>query len=321
MFVDEARISVKAGNGGDGCKSFEKIRGKKYGRPSGGRGGRGGDSIIAADNNKQTLIDFRYNKHFKATSGRQGSSNNKKGEDGRDFLIRVPPGTVIRDAGTEEVLRDLKEAGEEVIIAKGGAGGKGNSKRNDATPGEKGQTKELYLELKLIADAGIIGYPNAGKSTLLSKITRAKPRIADFPFTTKNPILGVAQVGDYSFVVADIPGLIEGAHLGRGLGDRFLRHIERTKLLLHVVDMASIERENPNNSFKKLNKELQLYSSQLSLKRQIVVANKMDMPQAKELINEFKPAKTKKVYRISALTGEGIERLLKAIAFELKKVK
>lgn len=320
MFVDEAKIFIKAGDGGAGCKSFESVRGKKYGRPDGGNGGKGGNIVIAADNNKQTLIDFRYNKHFKAASGKQGSSNNKKGKDGKDCLIRVPPGTIIRDAGTEMVLRDLQSIGHEVIIAKGGAGGKGNSKKYDANPGEKGETKEIHLELKLVADVGIIGYPNAGKSTLLSKITSAKPRIADFPFTTKSPILGVTRVGDFSFVVADIPGLIEGAHAGRGLGDRFLRHIERTKLLLHIVDMAGVDERNPNDSFQKLNKELRLYSSELSCKTQIVVANKMDMPRAKEFIREFKPEKTKKVLRISALTGEGIKELLKTVASELKKI-
>lgn len=319
MFVDEANISVKAGDGGNGCRSFERIRGKKYGRPNGGDGGRGGDVVIVADNNKQTLIEFQFNKHFYATDGKHGSSNNKKGEDGKGRLIRVPPGTVIRDADMEMVLRDLRRVGEEVIIAKGGAGGKGNSKSRDATSGEKGETKELYLELKLVADVGIIGYPNVGKSTLLSKITSAKPRIANFPFTTKSPILGVARVGEFNFVVADLPGLIEGAHTGRGLGDRFLRHIERTRLLLHIVDMANIE-DDPNDVFQKLNKELELYSNELSRKTQIVVANKMDLPRARELIKKFKPKKIKKVYKISALTGEGLDELLKAIASELKNI-
>ena len=319
MFIDEAKIFVKAGDGGGGCRSFERMRGKKYGRPNGGDGGRGGNVVIVADNNVQTLIEFRYNKHFKATSGGQGSSNNKKGKEGKDCLIRVPPGTVIRDTKTKMVLRDLQKGGEEVIIEKGGAGGRGNSKGKDATTGEKGETKELYLELKLVADVGIIGYPNVGKSTLLSKVTNARPRIANFPFTTKSPILGVAQVGDFSFVIADIAGLIEGAHAGRGLGDRFLRHIERTRLLLHMVDMSYVSGGNPSNNFTKLNKELQLYSSQLSHKPQIVVANKMDAPGAEELIKKFRPKNAKKVYKISALTGEGIDKLLKAIVTELQK--
>ncbi len=321
MFVDEARIFVKAGDGGNGCNSLEKFAGKKYGRPNGGDGGKGGSVIIEADNNKQTLIDFRYNKHFKATSGKQGGSNNKNGEDGRGCVIKVPPGTVIRESGTEVLLRDLRQAGEKVLIARGGAGGKGNDKKREATLGEKGEAKELSFELKLVADVGIIGYPNAGKSTLLSRITSAKPRIADFPFTTKSPILGVAQVGDFSFVIADIPGLIEGAHRGRGLGDRFLRHIERTRLLLHLVDMSGIEERDPGDSFEKLNKELGLYSSSLRSKKQVVAANKMDIPRAKELIVGFKPAGVKKVHQISALTGAGIEKLLRAVASELRTEK
>ena len=320
MFIDEARIFVRAGDGGRGCQSIERIRGKKYGRPNGGDGGKGGNVIIAADNNRQTLIEFRYNKHFKATSGKHGGSNNKNGESGKDYIIRVPPGTVIRDAGTGALLRDLQRVGEEVIIAKRGAGGKGNSARREATVGGKGETKELNLELKLVADVGIIGYPNAGKSTLLSKITSAKPRIAGFPFTTKSPMLGVARVGDFSFVIADIPGLIEGAHAGRGLGDRFLRHIERTKLLLHLVDMAGVDGRSPSDSFENLNKELELYSGVLRQKKQIVAANKMDILRSEELIKDFKPGKVKEVYRISALTGVGVKKLLKAVASELNKI-
>jgi len=321
MFVDEARIFVKAGSGGNGCRSFEKMRGKKYGRPNGGSGGDGGDVVIAADNNRQTLLEFRYNKHFRAGSGVQGGSNNKKGADGNPRLIRVPPGTIVRDAANGTLLRDLRLAGEKVIIARGGAGGRGNSVRRDASAGVPGEEKELKLELKLVADVGIIGYPNAGKSTFLSKITRAKPRVASFPFTTKSPILGVARVGDFSFVIADIPGLIEGAHTGRGLGDRFLRHIERTGILLHLVDMASSEGGGPEARFIKLNKELGLYSRALESKKQVVAANKMDMPQAKEFFGSFNPGNAGKVYQISALTGEGVKRLLGAIVSELKKGK
>jgi len=319
-FIDEASIFVKAGDGGNGCRSFERMRGKRYGRPTGGDGGRGGDIILTADNNKNTLIDFKYNKHFKAASGTHGGSNNKAGKYGEDYILRVPPGTVIKDRETGLVLRDLKYHGDKVVIAKGGAGGKGNSVRRDATPGEPGEAKELYLELKLVADVGIIGYPNAGKSTLLSKITHARPRIASFPFTTKSPILGVAKVGESSFVVADIPGLIEGAHLGRGLGDRFLRHIERTRILVHLLDMAAIDGRDPNDDFVKLNHELAEYSESLKKKRQIVAANKMDSPEAKINIKSFKAAKPRKVYGISAATGEGIPELLKALAAELKKI-
>lgn len=320
MFIDEAWIYVKAGNGGSGCRSFEKIRGKRYGRPTGGDGGEGGNIVLAADNNINTLVEFKYNKHFKAASGRHGGSNNKNGEDGEDRLLRVPPGTIIRDKETGLVLRDLKKAGEKVIIAKGGAGGKGNSVRRGATPGEIGEEKKLYLELKLVADVGIVGYPNAGKSTLLSKITRARPRIANFPFTTKSPILGVACAGEFSFVIADIPGLIEGAHMGRGLGDRFLRHIERTRILLHLIDMASVDGRDPNDDFVKLNNELGQYGEELKKKKQIVVVNKMDMGEAKKNLRRFNACRGKKVYKISALTGEGLQDLLKIAAKELAKL-
>ncbi len=317
-FIDEAWIYVKAGDGWRGCRSFEKMRGKRYGRPTGGDGGSGGNIVLLADNNINTLIEFKYNKHFKAPSGGHGGSNNKAGEDGEDRILRVPPGTVIRDKATTLVLRDLREPGEKVIIAKGGAGGKGNSVRRDATPGESGEAKELYLELKLVADLGIIGYPNAGKSTLLSKITHARPKIANFPFTTKSPILGVARVGGFSFVVADIPGLIEGAHLGRGLGDRFLRHIERTRMLMHLIDMAGVDGRNPDDDFVKLNNELGQYSEGLRKKKQIIVANKMDMPEATKNLKHFKSASGKKIYKISALTGDGLEDLLKRTVNELK---
>lgn len=319
-FVDEAWIFVKAGNGGSGCRSFEKMRGKRYGRPTGGDGGSGGDIVLIADNNKNMLIDFKYNKHFKAESGAHGGSNNKTGEGGEDYILRVPPGTVISDKETRLVLRDLGKSGEKVVIAKGGAGGSGNSVRRDATPGELGEAKELYLELKLVADVGIIGYPNAGKSTLLSKVTHARPRIANFPFTTKNPILGVARIGGFSFVAADIPGLIEGAHAGRGLGDKFLRHVERTRVLIHVVDMAGVDGRDPNDDFVKLNNELAEYSERLKTKKQIIAANKMDITAAKANIKNFKAAGLKKVYRISAATGEGLSELIKAAANELKKV-
>ncbi len=318
MFVDEATISVKAGNGGNGCRSFERMRGKRYGRPNGGDGGRGGNVVIAADNNKQTLIQFRYKKHFVATSGLHGSSNNKHGRNGQDCLIQVPPGTIIRDADTGRILRDLCTSGERVVIARGGAGGKGNSVGHDACAGEIGEEKTIILELKLVADVGIIGYPNAGKSTLLSKISSARPRIADFPFTTKNPMLGVARVGSFSFVVADIPGLIEGAHKGRGLGDRFLRHIERTRLLLHLVDMAAVDGRDPKESYLSLNEELKLYSTLLGEKKQIVVANKMDLPRAQELFRTFRIDDALKIFAISALTGKGIKTLLKGIAAELR---
>ena len=238
MLIDQARIHVRAGDGGDGCTSFYRDRTVQRGKPNGGNGGDGGDVAFKVDKNVHTLLDFQYKRHFKAKRGSHGGSNNKRGKDGESFCIKVPPGTVIRDAKTGFILRDLTYDGEEVIIARRGRGGRGNTKRGEGMPGAKGEEKELLLELKLIADVGIIGYPNVGKSTLISRISRAKSKVADYAFTTKAPVLGVARCMDVDITFADMPGLIEGAHRGRGLGDEFLRHIERTKILLHVVDVA-----------------------------------------------------------------------------------
>jgi len=309
MFVDEAKIFVKAGNGGNGCRSFERIRGKVYGRPSGGSGGSGGAVIIKADNNKQTLIDYRYNKHFKAENGKHGSSNHKNGKRGRDSVLEVPPGTIIKEQGSGLLLRDLRESGDSVVIAKGGAGGRGNSVGHDATQGKPGEGRELLLELKIVADVGIIGYPNAGKSTLLSKLTDAKPKIAGFPFTTKEPNLGVVKYYDSSFVVCDIPGLIEGAHGGRGLGDRFLRHIERTEILLHVVDISGFDGRDPLVSYDKLNDELRLYSRKLASKPQIVAANKSDLTGFRRNIDGFRRHVKENLVEISSITGDGLGEL------------
>jgi GTP-binding protein len=321
MFVDEARISVKAGDGGDGCHSFYRdrfIRGR--GRPDGGDGGRGGDIIFIADGNIHTLLDFRYNQHLKAERGAHGSSNHKNGRAGEKMYVKVPPGTLIKDAGRGLVLRDLVKAGDSVVIAKGGAGGKGNSKNRPAEPGSPGEERTLLLELKLIADAGIIGYPNAGKSTFLSAVSSAHPKIASYPFTTKEPVLGVVRPHDgASFVVAEIPGLIEGAHEGRGLGDRFLRHVERTKVLIHLVDIAACEGRDPADDYANLNKELKLYSKELAKKEQVIGLNKCDLPGADENMKRFKKAyPEKKVFPVSALTGKGTRTLIQAA---YKKVK
>ncbi|MBN1871760.1 MAG: GTPase ObgE [Candidatus Omnitrophica bacterium] len=321
MFVDEAKISVKAGRGGDGCSSFERIRGKKYGRPNGGCGGRGGNVVIASDNNKQTLIDFRFNKHFKAKPGGHGGSNNRRGLDGEVCLIRVPPGTLIKDGITGLVLRDLVDVGQKVIIAQGGSGGRGNSPRHDAMRGEPGEERELLLELKIVADVGIVGYPNAGKSTILSKISSARPKIANFPFTTKSPNLGVSRVGDYSFIVADIPGLIEGAHRGRGLGDRFLRHIERTRLLMHIIDVSGLDGRDPCETYAGLNREIELYSSSLLSKPQIVIANKIDIPGSDKAVERLRARVKTRVLEVSALTGKGVKTAMKEVAAALKNLK
>jgi GTPase len=317
MFIDEAKVRIKAGSGGQGCNSFYRDafhRGMK-GRPDGGFGGGGGDVVFRADANIHTLLDFQYRQHLEAENGTHGSSNHKKGRRGADLIVRVPPGTIIRDAVTGLVMRDLAKPGENVVIARGGAGGRGNSKDRPAKKGSPGEEHVLALELKVIADAGIIGFPNAGKSTLISKISSAHPKIASYPFTTKEPVLGVVRIyDDARFVVCEIPGLIKGAHEGRGLGDKFLRHVERTKLLVHLVDAAGCEGRDPVSDYAVLNEELKAYSEELWAKPQVIALNKTDLPDAKENIKAFrKKHRGKPVYPISAATGEGIKELLEAV--------
>ena len=321
MLIDQAKIHIKAGDGGDGCTSFYRDRAVRKGRPNGGPGGKGGHIIFKVDKNIHTLLDFQYNRHFKAGRGRHGSSNNKKGKSGEDLKILVPPGTVIKDVATGLILRDLTAPREEVIVAVGGKGGSGNTKQRDATPGEKGEEKHVKLELKFIADVGIIGYPNAGKSTLISRISKAKSKIANYPFTTKEPILGIVGLDDTDLVFADMPGLIEGAHRGRGLGDEFLRHIERTTVLLHLVDVAEVDGRNSYEDYLSINRELALYGAHVAKKPQIVACNKIDLPQAKEKYKILEEKIGEKVFPISALTGEGVEGLLEEIRkmFEKRK--
>jgi len=324
-FVDESEIFVKSGKGGDGCVAFRREKYVSKGGPWGGDGGKGGDVIFIAVRNKKTLIDFHFKKHFYAENGRPGSSNNKKGKDGEDLIVEVPCGTVIKEIkdGKEKILADLVNEGESVIVAKGGKGGLGNthfkSSTNQApriaTKGEIGEEKTIKLELKLIADVGIIGYPNSGKSTLLSRISKASPKIADYPFTTIEPNLGVVSLGDFrSFVVADIPGLIEGASMGKGLGIKFLKHIERTKILVHLLDLSE---NDIINRYDSIRNELKNYSEKLIEKKEIVVGNKIDLEKSKK---NMKIAKDyfKEIYFISALTGEGIKKLLERIWEELK---
>ena len=314
MLIDQAKIYVKAGDGGNGCTSFYRDRLVRKGRPNGGDGGDGGDIIFRVDKNTRTLLDFQYKRHFKASGGSHGSSNNKKGKSGKDLYIRVPPGTIIKDMATGLTLRDLLNADEEVHVAVGGGGGSGNSSRRLATAGEKGEDKKLGLELKLIADVGIIGYPNVGKSTLISRISRAKSKVANYPFTTKAPILGTVRTygGDLTF--ADMPGLIEDAHKGRGLGDEFLRHIERTKILLHIVDIAQGEGRDAFGDYESINRELRLYARHLAEKTQVIGCNKMDLPQARGNLDKFRKKTDEKVFPISAITGEGIKELLGEIS-------
>lgn len=319
-FIDEAKIWVKAGDGGDGCVAFRREKYIPKGGPSGGNGGKGGDVIFRAERNLRTLIDFHYKQHFKAENGRNGEGNNREGRSGNDLVIPVPVGTIIYEIkdGKDIFLVDLSKEGMEYIVAKGGEGGKGNasfkSSTNQAprkaTPGKPGEEKYLKLELKLLADVGIIGYPNSGKSTLISKVSSAKPKIADYPFTTLAPNLGVVNLGEFrSFVIADIPGLIEGASEGKGLGYKFLRHIERTKLLIHLVDVSI---SDALKRYYNVRKELEKYSKKLYDKPEIVAGNKIDLDVPEENIKGLKE-ELKDVYFISALTGEGVKELMEAV--------
>lgn len=313
MLIDRAGIHVKAGDGGNGCTSFYRDKFVQKGKPNGGFGGNGGNIIIKVDKNIHTLLDFQYQRYFKGGRGSHGSSNNKKGKNGDDFYIRVPPGTVIKDKHAGLLLRDLAHDAEEVIVARGGKGGRGNSKDRDGTPGEAGEEKDLLLELKLIADVGIIGYPNVGKSTLISRISSAKSKIANYAFTTKSPILGIVKYDNANLAFADMPGLIEGAHKGKGLGDRFLRHIERTKILLHMVDIAGLEGRDPYEDYLKINRELSLYGNHVEEKPQVVACNKTDLSGTKENFVAFSKKLGKKAYPVSAATGEGIKEMLEEI--------
>ncbi len=320
MFIDHVEIFVKAGDGGDGCHSFSKGKFQRYKRPDGGDGGKGGDVVIVSDNNVQTLVDYYFRKHFRGDSGSNGSSNHKKGHDGKDCIIRVPAGTLVKDAREGITYCDLSEVRRSVVIAKGGKGGRGNSRHRVAIKGGDGEEKYLFLELKLVADVGIVGYPNAGKSSLISHVSNARPKIADYPFTSKTPVLGLVRLGpERSFVICDIPGLIEGAHSGRGLGDEFLRHVERTKILIHMIDMAAVDQRDPVQDLKSINKELDLYKTGLLKRPQILVANKMDLPDAVENLRRFKQKTRRVIYPISCVTGEGIKDMLEAAYKALKR--
>lgn len=327
-FFDEAKIYVKAGDGGDGAVAFRREKYEPLGGPAGGHGGRGGDVVVFADPGLNTLLPFKRRQHFKAGNGRHGAGNRKRGADGEDARIAVPPGTVIRDADTGELLLELIHEGQEGVVARGGRGGRGNSAFASPTnqaprfaeKGEPGEERWLYLELKLIADVGIIGVPNAGKSTLLSVISAARPKIADYPFTTLSPNLGVASVGYKDFVVADIPGLIEGAHEGTGLGDKFLRHIERTRMLVHLLDGASAD---PLADLEAVNRELELYSQRLADKQQLIVFNKMDLPDAQALwplIREEMDQRGLPAMAISAVSQENVRDMLQRIASMLDEL-
>lgn len=330
MFVDYAKITIKSGDGGDGAATFRREKYVAAGGPDGGDGGKGGDIYFIVDPDSNTLIDFRYTKKFKAENGQNGSGGHKFGKSGKDLFVKVPLGTIVKDSESGKVIADLSTKGQKELILKGGRGGKGNSHFATSTrqaprfaiDGEKGKEKELILELKLLADVGLIGFPNVGKSTILSRVTKATPKIADYHFTTIDPNLGVVKTehGD-SFVLADIPGIIEGASEGVGLGIQFLRHVERTRLLLHIIDIASTEGRNPIDDYNKINEELKKYSEKLAGKKQIIVANKIDSMQddsnLKELEKIAKKSNTK-LYKISAVTGEGLNELFNDVAEILK---
>ena len=327
MFLDIATIFVKPGNGGDGAVSFHTEKYVAKGGPDGGDGGKCGDIIFVADANSSTLIDFRFAKHFRAENGANGSGKNCTGRSGQDLVIKVPRGTVVKDKQTGDVLADIFYDDSRVVLFKGGRGGKGNahfatSRRKAprfSQTGEKTVEVELTLELKTIADVGLVGFPNVGKSTLLSVVSAARPKIADYHFTTLTPNLGVVAYGDGSFVMADIPGLIEGASQGAGLGTRFLRHIERVRLIVHVVDVSGCEERDPYEDFVKINNELREYSAKLAALPQIVCANKCDIA-TEEQIAEFERKVGQKVIPISAATRKGVDELLAAISARLAEL-
>lgn len=319
-FVDEARISVRSGDGGAGCVSFRREKYVPRGGPDGGDGGKGGDIILRVAPGKLTLYDFRFKKLFKAQNGGHGQGRKKTGKDGDDLYIDLPPGTLVIDSENDRILVDMLAAGQTHVVARGGRGGRGNTRFKSSThrsprfaqPGEPGQSLTLKFELRILADIGIIGLPNAGKSTLIRAITSANPKIGAYPFTTLSPNLGVIQSRKGKpIVVADIPGLIEGAHKGAGLGIQFLRHIKRTRFLLHLIDVTCINPQSPLEAYDTVNAELMLYEQALLEKPQVVVLNKVDLLDANDSVDRFESAlKGKDVHHISALTGAGIERLI-----------
>lgn len=322
MFVDKVKIFIKAGNGGDGHVSFHREKYVASGGPDGGDGGNGGSIIFVARDNMRTLLDFRYKKHFRAQNGTPGLPRNCRGKNGENMVIEVPVGTVIRDEETGGVIADMHEADEEKIVLAGGRGGKGNARfatptrqaPKFATPGGKTKEHAVVLELKTIADIGLVGFPNVGKSTLLSVITRAKPKIANYHFTTLSPNIGILSVFDTSYAVADIPGLIEGAKDGVGLGHDFLRHIERTRMLIHVIDASGCEGRDPLEDYYVISKELEEFNSALSQRPTIIVCNKMDVPEGKDNYSRIKDTLSDKiVLPICAVTGEGLDELIKEL--------
>lgn len=332
-FVDQAKIHVKAGDGGRGCCSFLREKYVAMGGPDGGDGGHGGDVYFLVDSSLGTLLDLRYKVHYKAKNGMPGLGKTKHGKNGEPLVIAVPPGTLVYDAESGELLADLKEDGRKILLLKAGRGGRGNARFATSTnraprhcqPGEEGEDRTLRLDLKLLADVGLVGLPNAGKSTLITAVSAARPKIADYPFTTLVPNLGVVRYGGFkSFVMADIPGLIEGASEGHGLGTRFLRHVERTDFFLHLVDLSGMQEGDPKHQFEMLNAELERHNPELGKKPQMVVLSKSDITEVREAALELTPwfeAQGYRVFALSAVTGEGVDELVRAVGEELDRLR
>lgn len=332
MFVDQVKISLKAGDGGNGITAYRREKYVPFGGPAGGDGGEGASVVFEVDEGLRTLLDFRYQRHFKANKGENGQSSNMHGKNAEDLVLKVPPGTIIKNVETDEVLADLVGDGQRAVVAKGGRGGRGNSRfatpRNPAPDfsekGEPGEELDVSLELKLLADVGLVGFPSVGKSTLLSIVSKAKPKIGAYHFTTIKPNLGVVSTPDQrSFVMADLPGLIEGASDGVGLGHQFLRHVERTKVIVHMIDMSGSEGRDPIEDYKVINQELAAYEQRLEDRPQIVVANKMDLPESQDNLELFKEeiGDNVEVIPVSTITRENIDQLLYAIADKLEEYK
>ena len=330
MFIDQAQIWIKAGDGGHGCVSFRREKFLPKGGPNGGDGGRGGNIYFEAAENLDTLLDFAGKHHWQAHNGQPGSGNNKHGADGDDLIIKVPPGTLIYDTDLDLMLKDMNEIELKVCVCRGGRGGKGNkafatstnqTPRN-AMPGKRGQERNIRLELKLIADVGLVGMPNAGKSTLISRCSAARPKIADYPFTTIEPVLGIVELSDYRrFVMADIPGLIEGASDGAGLGHDFLKHIERTTILVHILDIMPTDGSDPMENYKAIRSELENYSKALAQKQEIIVANKIDLDPDGTIVKELTEKLQQPVHPISAVTGSGTKELSELLWRNIKELK
>ena len=329
MFVDEVVMEVEAGRGGDGCMAFLREKFVPMGGPNGGNGGKGSDIIFKADEGLKTLIDLRYQKKIKGDAGLNGEGKNKNGSYAEDKIIKVPVGTTIKDYDTGMIIADLTKHNEEVIVAYGGKGGRGNvtlATRSNPCPsfaerGEPGEMRKIKVELRMLADVGLVGLPSVGKSTLLSMITNANPKIAAYHFTTLSPNLGVVQTKDNNFVIADLPGLIEGASEGVGLGHKFLKHVERTKIIAHVIDMSASEGRDPYDDYQVIRKELEEFSPKLLNKQEIIIANKMDLPQSKENLKAFKQKVNKEVYEISALNNQNLDTLINALSELVKNTK